>query len=269
MIADWCRLIGDLFFPRTCAVCGKTLHLREKHLCLNCYAGLPLTYFWNLKDHPAEEIFWGRVLLSRVYSLFYYVNDYRTPLHRLKYNNDVGIGRYLGELLGQKIIQDPYRDTQPVDYLVPVPLHYRKKWKRGYNQAEVIAKGILKGLTDKMPFTTGKSLDSMQKQNISPHPDTPRPHPPQLLPHLLQRTRFTKTQTQKSRIDRWHNVSTAFRINEKEASKLRQSAQKDKRLHILLVDDVLTTGATLDACARLLQQHLNCTVSIATLAYVE
>lgn len=251
MVGDWGRLVWDLFFPRACAVCGRTLNLKEKHFCLPCYAGLPLTYFWKLKDNPAEMLFWGRTPLHRVYTLFYYVNDYRKPLHRLKYNADIPIGLYLGERLGREIATDPHQVAGSIDYIVPVPLHFRKKWKRGYNQSEVIAKGILKGLPDTM-----------------------------LLPNLLQRKQFTKTQTQKTRIERWHNVSDAFRINPKVLNKLlnqgvnRPSCGADRSkgappLHILLVDDVLTTGATLDACSQLLQQHLNCVVSIATLAYVE
>lgn len=246
MCGDWLRLVWDLFFPRFCAVCGRELLVRERHLCLECYAGLPLTYFWRIRDNPAEEVFWGRVRTERVYSLFYYQNNYRKPLHRLKYRSDRDIGIWLGKMLGERIEQDILRDGKgagPVDYVVPVPLHYRKRWKRGYNQSAILAKGIIRGLA---------------KGN----PSQPEP---QLISNLLVRKQFTTTQTKKDRLERWKNVSGAFRINPRTAARLKG----ERKPHLLLVDDVLTTGATLEACAALLQQNLDCYISIATLAYVE
>ncbi|MEF9930856.1 MAG: hypothetical protein RR770_00940, partial [Bacteroidales bacterium] len=88
-IAEWGRLLWNLFLPRSCAVCGRELLINEHYLCLECYAGLPLTYFWRIKDNPAEIVFWGRTSVERVYSLYYYVNNYRKPIHALKYKSYV------------------------------------------------------------------------------------------------------------------------------------------------------------------------------------
>ena len=233
----WWRLLFDLCFPKCCAVCGVQLNYHEHHLCLECYADLPLTHFWNVQDNPAERTFWGRCKLERVFSLFYYTNNYRKPVHELKYNGNTAIGLWLGEMLGRHIASA--ENFPPVDFIVPVPLHWKKRLTRGYNQSEIIAKGIAKGLK-----TSGAGT-------------------PPVLGNLLKRAQFTKTQTAKDRIDRWHNVSSAFRPNPK--SKVIPPPDS----HLLLVDDVVTTGATLEACASILVEQLGCRVSIATLAYVE
>lgn len=227
----WWRLLFDLCFPKVCAVCGRTLNYHEQHFCLECYADMPLTYFWSVADNPAERVFWGRCKVERVYSLFYYTENWRKPVHLLKYKGNTPIGLYLGEMLGGMI---PLPCESPIDYIVPVPLHWRKKMKRGYNQAQIIARGVQKALATA-----------------------------EILPNLLCRRSFTKTQTAKDRLERWHNVKDAFEPN-----------PKCKRVppegsHILLVDDVLTTGASLEACASILVEHYGCRVSIATLAYVE
>ncbi|MEG0517377.1 MAG: hypothetical protein RR555_00730 [Bacteroidales bacterium] len=262
MIKEWCRLLWNLFLPRSCAVCGRELLIHEQHLCLECYAGLPLTYFWNVKENPAEVVFWGRTQVERVYSLYFYVNDYRKPIHSLKYKANIGIGIYLGQMLGKKIATNynfakhgksesnkvSFCNSTPIDFIVPVPLHFRKKWKRGYNQSEIIAKGILKGIAAEYSI-------------------------PQIIPNLLKRSHFTRTQTQKDRIHRWHNVADAFEINLRWLRKIQtekiQTEHGSHTPHILLIDDVLTTGATLEACCNILHKHINCKISIATLAYVE
>ena len=229
----WWRLLFDLCFPKICAVCGKTLNYHEQHFCLECYADMPLTWFWSVKENPAETVFWGRCMVERVYSLFYYTNNWRKPVHLLKYGGNTAIGKYLGRMLGQKLLL-PDNFIQ-FDYIVPVPLHWRKKFRRGYNQAEIIAEGIKSAL----------------------------PYNCIILPHVLRRRTFTGTQTARDRIHRWHNVSGAFELNPH--FKKRPPAGS----HILLLDDVLTTGATLEACASILVEQLQCRVSIATLAYVE
>ncbi len=233
----WGSLLFDLCFPKCCEVCGVQLNYHEEHFCLECYADLPLTHFWNVPDNPAEKTFWGRCNIERIFSLFYYTNNYRKPIHALKYNGNTEIGIWLGKMLGEKIGSS---SPQPAfDYIVPIPLHWRKNLKRGFNQSEIIARGIASGLK-----STGVC------------------NPP-ILGNLLQRARFTNTQTAKDRLERWHNVSSAFRLNPQ--CKIVPPAY----CHLLLVDDVLTTGATLEACAAILVEQLGCRVSIATLAYVE
>lgn len=244
MFKEWIKLLFNLFLPRSCAVCGAELLIHEHHLCLTCYAGVPLTYFWKIKDNPAEVVFWGRSQVERVYALFYYVNNYRKPLHELKYRSNLKIGIYLGKILGQKIAAEP--GFLPFDYIVPVPLHYKKRWKRGYNQSQIIAVGVQKGI-------------------YSIHGDAGHS---QVEPHILIRRHFTPTQTEKDRVHRWQNVASAFDINHNVAEKMRRK-NRHQPIRILLTDDVLTTGATLEACSNILHKHFNCQISIATLAYVE
>ena len=239
------RALADLFFPRCCAVCGDPLRLHEKHLCTCCLAELPYTCFWKYGDNPVEAVFVGRTYIEFGCSLFYYTDSYRMMVHQLKYNSNVEIGLWLGQKLGEKLTERLGEKSGeklsghnvhyvPIDYIVPVPLHWRKQWKRGYNQSEVIARGIVAGLG----------------------------HRPEILTDLLKRKRFTNTQTHKDKLDRWSNVCNAFEINRRPVPDLAGK-------HVLLIDDVLTTGATLDACANLLKQHCGCKVSIATLAFVE
>lgn len=229
------KLLFDYLLPKRCVVCNTELLYHEKHFCLECFADLPLTYFWIVKDNPAEVGFWGRCYLENVYSLYYYTNNYRKPIHQLKYNNNISIGLYLGELLGKKI-----PPTQIINYIVPVPLHWRKQLKRGYNQSNIISKGILKGLKS----------SPLHSNTI-------------IIPNLLKRKQFTNTQTQKDRFHRWENVMNAFELNKKCKIKPKEND------HILLVDDVLTTGATLEACCKILQQELGCLISVGCIGYVE
>ena len=232
------RLLFDLLFPKTCAVCGIPLNYHEQHFCLECFADMPFTHFWSVQDNPAEKVFWGRCRVERVYSLFYYTNNWRKPIHLLKYNGHTPIGKYLGRMLGKKISL-PDKSAH-FDYIIPVPLHWRKLLSRGYNQSEVIACGIKEGLS-------GRETDIA----------------PQILPNLLCRKRFAASQTSKEREQRWRSVKDAYALN-------RYCRRVPGRgSHILLVDDVLTTGATLEACAAILVEELGCRVSIATLAYVE
>jgi predicted amidophosphoribosyltransferase len=156
----------------------------------------------------------------------------------LKYGGHTPIGKFLGKMLGKKLLL-PDNFIQ-FDYIVPVPLHWRKLLSRGYNQSEVIARGIKEGLS-------GSGTDIA----------------PQILPNLLCRKRFAASQTSKEREQRWRSVKDAYALN-------RYCRRVPGRgSHILLVDDVLTTGATLEACATILVEELGCRVSIATLAYVE
>lgn len=162
-----------------------------------------------------------------------------------------------------------------IDFVIPVPLHWRRRLRRGYNQSEVIARGICRGYNaaakDKASkgkaasdeAFKGKALkDEVAKGNVfAGHKASTEV---KVLSQVLYRKSATRTQTRKDRSERWLNVSEAFGVRVTE----RNRALLEGR-HILLVDDVLTTGATLDACASVLLQHFNCTISIATLGYVQ
>jgi len=223
-------MLLDLLLPRICPVCGRILLRGERYLCLQCLSEIPLTYFWTWPGNPAEERFSGRVDFVHASSLFYYRDEspYKNMIHYFKYKGRKKLGAYLGELLGEKLLQSGnYVD---IDMIVPVPLHPLKRWKRGYNQSLIVATEI------------GKVL---RKEVCS---------------SVLIRKRYTRTQTKKDVMQREINVSGAFRI---------RSAYMLKGRHVLLVDDVLTTGATLGACALEILKIEGCRVSFATLAFAE
>lgn len=191
---------------------------------------MPLTYFWTWSGNPAEERFSGRVDFVHAASLFYYRDEspYKNLIHYFKYKGRGKLGAYLGELLGEKLLQSGVYDD--VDIVIPVPLHPFKRWKRGYNQAEIIARKVAEVLRKPVEVS------------------------------LLIRKRYTRTQTKKDAQQREINVSGAFRL---------RSGYMLKGRHILLVDDVLTTGATLGACALEILGVEGCRVSFATLAFAE
>ncbi|MBQ1219246.1 MAG: ComF family protein [Bacteroidales bacterium] len=172
------KLIFNLLLPAHCSICGRELFYYEQHFCLHCYADIPLTYFWTLKRHPAEQTFWGRCYIEKVYCLFIYTNNYRKPIHELKYKGNVKIGLYLGEMLGKKICLLSF----PITYLVPVPLHWRKRIARGYNQSEIIAQGILKGMQ-------GKCAESRREEKTGTLPFSPTCWLEKLLQKLKQKKR--------------------------------------------------------------------------------
>ena len=246
--------LRNLFFVRECAVCGGELEpdtvmpgwpigsamtthvmpgLTGHLLCKHCLNDLPLTRFCLYSENAAMESLSG----CRVYnaaSLFFYRHEspYCEIVRQFKYGRRESLGLWAARMLGGYLASGGlYDDVQAV---VPVPLHPLKQWKRGFNQAEIIARGVADGLGD-----------------IA------------VVPHLLRRRRYTSTQTRRSASSRRSNVSGAFAVNMRELEKLRAAGVT----HILIVDDVLTTGATLSECIRLLHDHF--TVSAATLGFVE
>ena len=199
----------NLFFPRTCLCCERLLISTENQICTTCFHHLSLTNFVNSVNNPVEKIFWGRAKIEAATAFLYFQKKENTQkiLHEIKYNGNIKLAKFMGN---------------------PIPLHPKKKKKRGYNQSEEIAKGIIKHF------------------------------PREIITNCLIRTNNTETQTKKKRISRWVNVVDKFEIINTETIKGK---------HILLIDDVITTGATLDACAQTLLSAPNVKVSIATLAY--
>lgn len=202
----------------------------EACLCLNCFANLPRTGFHHIKDNEVARIFWGRIQVMNATSFMYFTRNsrFRQILHELKYNGQQNIGFELGRVFGLELRNTSFAEA---DLIHPVPLHAKKLRQRGYNQSELIARGMACVLNK--PVETG----------------------------LLTRTEATPTQTRKSRYERWENVRDSFVISD--------SSQLDNR-HVLLVDDVITTGATIEACASVLTHDTKgISISIASLAYAK
>lgn len=249
------RAAMDIILPRTCAVCGRVLNLDERHLCLPCLAEFPLTYFWE-RDHNTmadkfnDKMEEGMDVRSEdgkneryayAASLFFYDGhgNYRHIPHRLKYQGDIMIGRYFASMLGRKLGHaGHFRD---VDLVIPVPLHWTRRWKRGYNQAEVIAEEVAREL---------------------------RAH---LRTDILRRRRRTRTQTKVDPGEKSANVSGAFTARLPVERKMGNAGSDDAAYnHILLVDDVFTSGSTLFACFTALRTVFppSVRISVATLGFV-
>lgn len=237
----------DLAMPRRCVVCGGRLMLRERFICLECLADLPLTYYWQLSHNPMADKFNARVQadLDKAFqandpvpaepyayatALFFYNSEsgYKKICQHLKYHAGIASGRYFASKLGRFMAcSELYGD---VDVVIPVPLHWTRRRSRGYNQAEVIARALAAAL--------GASLRT----------------------DVLVRARRTRTQTRMSVSSKADNVSGAFVVRN----------HCPEAHHVLLVDDTFTTGSTLNACRGALRRALPASVriSVATLAFV-
>ena len=220
--------LSNLFFPSICPGCN-TQHINEEEMiCMECYHNLPYTEFERLENNPVEKIFWGRTNIKFASSTFYYIIDspIQHIIHHIKYRGQDNLGVFMGEIMGYTL-QTAF-EKHEIDFCIPMPLHYKKEYARGYNQASLLCAGIKK--------TTHLNYNDK----------------------LITREVNTSTQTKKSRIERWGNVEDVFTISNK-------SEILDK--NILLIDDVITTGASTEACANILLNHGAKSVSICGLAY--
>ncbi len=217
----------DLLYPRVCPACAQAISKSEDVVCFKCLDQLAYCPYLPNQIHPIEKIFWGRCELLSATSLLVFSKHGigQKLVHQLKYKGDQETGVFLGKLLAKKIIQHP--SLQTVDAIIPVPLFAKKKHERGYNQSEVFGQGI----TEIMGIP--------------------------LLADYLKRVVNTTSQTRKTRLERVDNIEGAFSLN------TLSTAGKYK--HLLLIDDVVTTGSTLEACINLLSPKHR--VSVATLAY--
>lgn len=217
-----------LIYPEVCVTCNTKLVTQETIICTKCLYKLPRTNFHKVPGNPIEQSFWGRQQIERATAYFFFqkASIYQKLLHQLKYHNRSDVGVEMGRQFGAELAKSA--DFMNIDYIIPVPLHKKKERMRGYNQSEVIAKGMaefLNGILDKK---------------------------------ILIRKNFTETQTQKGRFERWENVKNVFECKQ---------AKKIEGKHVLIVDDVMTTGATIEGCAYVLHEAANVKISVATLAY--
>ena len=217
-----------LFYPNYCLGCDNSLVKGEQYLCSQCLAKLPKTQFHWQKNNPVEMLFAGRVPIFRATAFCSFHKE--GLIQHLVHQLKYKNKREIGTYLGLLFGLDlvENEDFQSVDILLPIPLHPHKQKKRGYNQSEAICDGIAKGMQKECDYK------------------------------LLVRTTDTQTQTKKSRYNRWENVSQIFKV-------LHPEQLEGK--HILLVDDVVTTGSTLEAVAQILLEIPNAKVSVACLAW--
>lgn len=221
----------SIIFPQVCQACKQSLTRQEKLICTSCVYQLPYTNFHLHPDHAVARQFWGKIKLEASYALLYFNKgtNVQRLLHRFKYRNMPQIGNMLGHMAGERLRNLDVFKT--VDLIIPVPLHPSRLRKRGYNQSTRFARG----LADKL-------LNARVCENN------------------LIRSKATETQTKKSRFARFENMLSAFAIKIPEDLKGK---------HILLVDDILTTGSTLEACGHLLLEIEGVKLSIASIAYAE
>lgn len=217
----------SIFYPRSCVACGNALMQNESYFCLSCLMHLPETNYHLMETSPLDHIFEGRVRVEKATSMLFYKKGNRVQ-HILHALKYKG-NKEVGRFLGEMYGRQLSRSPyyRSVDCIVPIPLHAKKLRMRGYNQSEWIAMGLSRSMN--IPYFTD----------------------------VLFRSEFTDTQTKKSRFSRWENVKSVFTTVETE--KIR-----DK--HVLLCDDVLTTGATMEAAITQLLKIEGVRVSVATLA---
>lgn len=219
----------NLLYPELCLTCRQPLLKYEKHICLLCESKLPFTGFHLQRQNPLEKTFWGRLPFEAAFAMLYFNN--KGLAQKLLHQLKYDGNKELGAHLGLMYAQHlKTADTiKNLAGVVAVPLHLSKLRQRGYNQSEWFANGLCEGL------------------------DIPN------LSSAIVRQVATETQTKKNRLERWQNVSAIFSVTNPELI-----ANK----HVLLVDDVITTGATLEACANSLLQVSGVKISLASVAAV-
>ncbi|MDR1742270.1 MAG: ComF family protein [Dysgonamonadaceae bacterium] len=218
--------ITHLFFPQSCVVCGKKLLPTEEGVCLSCLFKLPKTNNFKDPENQVEILLAGRFPFERAASFCVFSRGgmLQPIIHQLKYSGKKDLGIALGRLYGADLSGSDF--LKNVDAIVPVPLHPKKEKKRGYNQSEMIARG-LSDVTG-LPVSKGNLIRKISNP----------------------------TQTKKSKIQRWENVKGIFAVE-------NPSAFVSK--HLLLVDDVITTGSTLEACADALLECPDIRISVAAI----
>jgi len=216
----------NLIFPKLCNACSEPLLKGEKVVCTKCLTTLPKTNFHLDNQNSVFKVFWGRTDIKMAASFYYFSK--KGKVQQLLHGLKYKGAKEIGQFIG-KIYGFELKQSpyfKKIDFIIPVPLHPKKFKKRGYNQSEYFAQGL------------------SNTMNISVNTN------------CLIRNMNSETQTKKSRYNRWENVGEIFEIKDE---------QTIKNKSVLLVDDVITTGATIEACAKVLSEK-GCKVYIASIA---
>lgn len=227
VISSVCRRFLDTVYPPLCEVCGRRLTQKETTVCLGCELDLPLTDYHLEPFNPIHERLATKPPIDRAGAMFFYLRDdpYSKLIQNAKYDGRPQILRHLARHYGESLRKAGFFDG--IDMIQPVPMHWFKQWRRGYNQTEWLAQGLM----DVTGLPVSDCLEVV------------RPH---------------GTQTRRNRIERWFNAQRTY------------AAKKNCDIsgkHILIVDDVITTGSTIKACAEALYScGTNIRISILSLA---
>jgi len=219
----------DLIYPKICLACENPLMKHEENLCTLCIFSLPKTNFHTLSDNPVSRLFWGKAEIEGAASYFHFEKG--GHVQQLIHRFKYKGFKEIGIEIGKHYGTD-LKTVEPfskADVIIPVPLHKSKLKKRGYNQSEFFATGLSASMNIPTDFTS------------------------------LYRTKATQTQTKKSRYERFENVEAIFKLKEDHPVSGK---------HVLLVDDVITTGSTLEACCHAITAAGN-KVSLVTMAYAK
>ena len=218
----------SLIYPRICPGCNEGLMKNEKCICTTCLTVLYKTEYYKYHANPVSKMLWGMVEFDSAMALYSYRKEsvIQKLIFALKYNNQPVIGEFLGVELGKELLKSPKH--KDLDMIIPVPIHKKKERKRGYNQSLYIARGVATVL--KLPICN----------------------------ELLVSNTYKTSQTSKKRYKRWlNNHNTYLKSN---ATKILENK------HVLIVDDVITTGSTIENCVSTLNEVQGIKCSIATLA---
>jgi ComF family protein len=219
-----------LFYPKLCANCKNKLTQNETVICTFCRHDLPLTNYTNYRDNKITKTFYGRIAIEKATALLFFRKKGVTK--NLIHDLKYNGNEEIGVFFGNWLGEILKENNQfsDVDFIIPVPLHLKKLNTRGYNQVTKFG------------------------QTLSFHLDIP------FSENILTRTSTSKTQTFKARFERFKDLDTKFSLN---------NTSIFTKKHVLLIDDVITTGATLEACAKELQKTEGIKISILTMAYTE
>lgn len=227
---NFLKEILNIFFPDLCLICDNNLTYNEETLCTYCRVDLPFTNFSSESNNVAERTFYGRIKLEAVTSLLFYRKKGKTQ--QLIHQLKYKNQQIIGALTALMLTEELKNNPRfkDLDGVIIVPMHPEKERKRGYNQVTVFGKTLAKELN--IPF----------------------------IENILIKSSTSTSQTIKSRLQRFQDFEGKFHLN-------NLTSLENK--HILLVDDVITTGATIESCAIELLKTKNIKISIATIAYTD
>ncbi|MBC7426417.1 MAG: ComF family protein [Bacteroidia bacterium] len=220
----------DMFYPNVCAGCGNNMITGEIVICLHCHINLPRTGFHSNQYNPVKNLFRGRLPIANASSFLYFRKSGLTQT--LIHQLKYKGKKEIGEHLGNIFGTELKEENyfDEVDIILPIPLHKTKLMQRGYNQSDYVAAGL------------GISLEKC------------------VYPEMISRKVITSTQTKKKRYERWENVEDIFVVNEPDEIYGK---------HVLIVDDIITTGATLESCAKIILDNGAAEVSVLSLGFAQ